>query len=90
MKRARRIPPALLRKTVTRPRYSLADLLLQIPEGAPIDVEWDTMPAVGQEIEPAPATLRSIRAMKRFRRKQRRKRVGRGIELRHLIDDGRA
>lgn len=63
MKRARRIPPSLVRKAIIRQRYSLADLLLQIPEGAPIDGEWDAMPPVGREIEPALDTLRSIRAM---------------------------
>lgn len=89
MKRARRIPPLRLRKCV-RPRYKLADLIAQMPDGAPIDVAWDTMPAVGREIEPPAATLRTIRAMKRFMRTQRKrqKRTG-GADLREQINDGR-
>lgn len=92
MKRARRTPPSLAHKTSARPHYSLADLLPQIPEGAPIDAEWDAIPLVGRELEPAVDTLRTIRAMQRFMRKQQRqrKRLGRGICLRRLIDEGRA
>lgn len=90
MKRAHRTPPSFVHKTVVRPRYSLAEMLLQIPEGAPIDEEWKTMPAVGREVEPTAVTLRTIRAMQRFIRNLRRKRAGRGINLRRLIDDGRA
>jgi len=91
MKRARRTPSSLARRTVARPRYSLASLLLQMPkDGAPIDAEWDAMPLVGRELEPAVDTLRTIRAIKRFMRKQQRQRLGRGICLRRLIDEGRA
>lgn len=91
MKRARRrIPPSFTRNAVIQPRYCLADLLLQMPEGAPIYVAWDAMSPVGREIEPASATLRSVRAMRRFMRKQQRKLVGRGIDLRRLLEDGRA
>lgn len=60
-----------------------------MPDGAPIDEERETMPLVGREVEPAAVTLRTIRAMQRFIRKQRRKRAGRGISLRRLIDEGR-
>lgn len=90
MKRARRRPPSLVHKTFTRPRYSLADLLLQMPDGAPIDAEWEASQAIGREIEPAVLTLRAVQAMKRFMRQQQRKRAGRGISLRRLIDEGRA
>ena len=48
------------------------------------------MPPVGREIEPAPATLRTIRAMQRFMRRQQRKRIGLGIKLRRMIYDVRA
>lgn len=89
MKSARRTPPSLAHKTAVRPRYTLAEMLLQIPKGDPFDEEWEAMPPVGREIEPAADTLRTIRAMKRFMRKLRRKRVGRGINLRRLIDEGR-
>lgn len=89
MKRARRIPPSFVHKVVVRPRYSLAEMLQQIPEGAPIDEDWETMPAVGREVEPAAVTLRTIRAMQRFMRKQQRKRVGRCVNLRRLIEEGR-
>jgi len=89
MKRARRTPPSHAHKIVARPRYSLADLLLQMPEGAPIDEEWEFMRPVGREVEPAAVTRRTIRAMQRFMRKQLRNRVGRGINLRQLIDEGR-
>lgn len=89
MKRARRTPPSHTRKIVARPRYSLADLLLQMPEGAPIDEEWETIRPVGREVEPAAVTRRTILAMQRFMRKQLRKRVGKGINLRQLIDEGR-
>jgi hypothetical protein len=82
MKRARRTPPSHAHKTVARLRYCLADLLLQMPEGAPID-------EVGREVEPAAVTRRTIRAMQRFMRKQLRNRVGSGINLRQLIDEGR-
>lgn len=85
MKRARRIPPSFARKAIARLRYRLSDLLLQMPEGVPIDAEWEAMSPVGGEIEPAVATLRTIRAMQRFMRK----RAGRSIELRGLIDEGR-
>lgn len=44
---------ALLHKAVVSPRYSLAEILQQIPGGAPIDEEWETMPEVGMEVEPA-------------------------------------
>lgn len=90
MKRAHRIPPSFVHNAVARPRYSLAELLLQIPEGAPIDAEREAMPPVGREIEPAPATLRTIRAMQRLLRKQQRKLAGRGIDVRRLIDEERA
>ena len=90
MKRARRIPPPFVQKAVVRPRYSLAELLLQMPEGSPIDEEWENIPPVGSEVEPAAATLRTIRAMHRFMRQQQRKRAGGGISLRRLIDEGRA
>lgn len=60
-----------------------------MPEGAPIDEEWETMRPVGREVEPAVLKLRTIRAMQRFMRKQLRKRVGRDINLRQLIDEGR-
>lgn len=90
MKRARRTPPSFVHKAVVRPRYSLTEMLLQIPEGAHIvDEEWGTLPPVGREIEPAAATLRAVQAMKRFMRQQR-KRSGRAINLRRLIDEGRA
>ena len=89
MKRARRTPPSHAPKIVARLRYSLADLLLQMPEGAPIDEEWETMRPVGREVEQAAVTLRTTRAMQRFMRKQFRNRVGRGINLRQLIDEGR-
>ena len=90
MKRARRIPPSLIRQAVTRPRYGLGELLLEMPEGAPVDLEWDAMPLVGREIKPPPASMRAVRAMQRFLRKQQRKRIGRSIDLRRLIDEGRA
>lgn len=77
MKRARRRPPSLVHKAVARPRYSLADLLLQIPDGAPIDAEWEAVQPVGREVEPAAVTLRTIRVMQRFQRKQQRRRSGR-------------
>lgn len=89
MKRARRSPPSFAQKAVARPRYSLAELILQIPKGAPIDEEWETMRPVGREVEPAVVTLRTIRAIRRFMRKQRRKQAGRGVDLRRLIDEGR-
>lgn len=89
MKRARRIPPSFAHKSVAKPRYRLGDLLLQIPGNTPIDTEWEAMPPVGREIELAVTTLRTIRAMKRFMRKQQRKQLNRGIDLRHLIDEGR-
>jgi len=89
MKRARRTPPSHAHKIVARPRYSLADLLFQMPEGIPIDKDWETMRLVGREVEPALDTLRTIRAMQRFMRKQLRKKVGRGISLRQLVDEGR-
>lgn len=83
MKLARRLPPSLLRKISCRPRYNLAEMLLNTPEGDPIESEWDEMPIVGREVEPAPATLRSIRSMRRFLRKLKRnrqaKKLGRGI-----------
>lgn len=90
MKRARRTPPSFVHKAVVRPRYSLAEILLQIPEGAPIDEQWEPMPPVGREVEVAAVTLRTIRAMQRFMRRQQQKRVGRGIDLHRLIDEGRA
>ncbi|MBS1198184.1 MAG: hypothetical protein H6R18_1969 [Proteobacteria bacterium] len=67
----------------------MAELLLQLTEGAPIDEEWETLPPVGREVESAAVTLRTIRAMQRFMRKRQRKRVGRGINLRRLIEEGR-
>lgn len=90
MRRARRIPPSLSRQAVSRPHYCLADLLMESPGGAPIDVEWEAMEPVGREIEPAPASLRAVQAMKRFMRRQQRKHAGRGVNLRRLIDEGRA
>jgi len=89
MKRARRTPPSHTHKIVARPRYSLADLLLQMPEGIPIDEEWESMRLVGREVEPALDTLRTIRAMQRFMCKQFRNKVGRAINLRQLVDEGR-
>lgn len=89
MKRARRIPPSFAHKVVAKPRYSLGDLLLQIPEDIPINTEWEAMPPVGREIDPAVTTLRTIRLMKRFMRKQQRKQLNRGIDLRHLVNEGR-
>lgn len=59
---------------MNRPRYNLATMLLQIPEGEPICDEWDAMPLMGREIELAPVTLRSIRAMRRFLRTLKRNR----------------
>lgn len=79
MKRARRRPPALTRP-VAKPRYSLAQLLLDMPEGPPILREWDTMPPVGREVEPGPATLCTIRATRRFLRELKRKRAARGLK----------
>lgn len=64
MKRAHRIPSSPLRKAVPRKRCSLAEMLLQIPEGDPIDAERDAMLSVVRELEPAPVILRSIRAMR--------------------------
>lgn len=90
MKRARRTPPSLANKAAVRPRYSLAEMLLKIPAGAPFDEEWETMPPMGREVEPAVVTLRTIQAMKRFIRQQKRKRAGRVICLRRQIDEGRA
>jgi hypothetical protein len=89
MKRARRTPPSLVHKIVARPRYSLADLLLQMPDGAPIDTEWEATQPIGREVEQVMLTLRAVQAMKRFMRQQQRKRAGRGICLRRLIDEGR-
>lgn len=90
MRLARRIPPSLLRKSITRPRYSLAEMLLRIPEGDAIEREWEAMPAVTHEIESAPLTLRSLRSMRRFLRKLKRnrqgKKLGRG-NVRHSIFD---
>lgn len=81
MKRARRLPVSL-RRQAKKPRMNLAAFLMTIPEGDPIDREWDEMPAVGREIEPAPVTLRSILAMRRFlrgvKRRRQRKRLGGG------------
>lgn len=77
MKRSRRWPQSLIRKAALRKKYSLAKLLLKIPEGDPIVDEWDTMPLVGNEIEAPLTTLRSIRAMRRFLRKLKRNRHGR-------------
>lgn len=92
MKPARRIPPSLLRKISSRRRYSLAEMLLNIPEGDPIEREWGEMPAVGREVEPAPATLRSIRSMRRFLRKLKRnrqaKKLGKGIARHCFLDKG--
>jgi antitoxin component of MazEF toxin-antitoxin module len=34
----------------TKPRYKLADLLAQMPRGAPAIYGWDEMPPVGKEI----------------------------------------
>lgn len=89
MKRARRTPPSLAHKAAVRPRYSLADLLLQMPDGAPINAEWEAIQPIGRELEPTAITLRSVRAMRKFMRKQQ-KRASRGINLRRLINDGRA
>lgn len=77
MKRSRRRPLSLIRKATLRKKCSLAELLLKIPEGDPIVDEWDGMPLVGNEIEVPPATLRLIRAMRRFLRKLKRNRQGR-------------
>lgn len=33
----------------TRPRYTLADLLAEMPDGLPRIADWDEMPAVGLE-----------------------------------------
>lgn len=90
MKRARRTPPSLVHKIVALPRYSLADLLLQMPDGAPIDAEWEASQPLGREVEQAVLTLRAVQAMKRFMRQQQRKRAVRGVSLRRLIDEGRA
>lgn len=81
MKRARRTPPSFAHNAAVRPRYSLAEMLLQIPEGAPIDEEWETMQPVGREVEPSAVTLHTIRVMQRFIRKLRKKRAGRGISF---------
>jgi hypothetical protein len=88
MKRARRKPPSHAPKTVTRPRYSLADLLLEMPDGVPIDAEWEAIQPVGKEVESAALTMRTIRATRRFMRKQR-KLAGRSLNPRRLIDEGR-
>lgn len=47
MKWARLLAPSLIRKAAMRSRCSLAEFLLKIPEGDPIDREWDAMPLVG-------------------------------------------
>lgn len=88
MKRARRTPPSHTRKIVARPRYRLTELL-QMPDGPLIDAAWETIRPVGREVEPAAATLRNVRAMQRFMRKQLRKRAGGAVELRRLVDEGR-
>lgn len=90
MKRARRTPPSFFRVTSRRPRYHLAGLLLAMPEELPRLEGWDDMPAVGREIEPAPMSLRAVQAMQRFIRAQKRRRMGAGVELRKLIEEGRA
>jgi antitoxin ChpS len=33
----------------TRPRYKLADLMAEMPDGLPRAKEWDDMPSVGLE-----------------------------------------
>lgn len=78
MKRARRTPPSFVHNAAVRPRYSLAEMLLRIPKGAPFGEEWETIPPVGREVERAAVTLRTIRAMQRFIRKLRRKRSVKG------------
>ncbi len=35
---------------VAKPRYKLADLLAEMPDGLPMVEGWDAMPAVGKEI----------------------------------------
>jgi len=90
MKRAHRTPPSFYRVVPSRPRYHLADLLLAMPEKLPRVEGWDDMPAVGREIEPAPMSLRAVQAMLRFMRAQKRRRRGAGVDLRKLIEEGRA
>lgn len=38
------------KRILQKPRYSLAEIILQMPEGLPIDREWDEAPPVGREI----------------------------------------
>lgn len=88
MKRARRTPPSLVHKIVVRPHCNQANLLLQMPDDAPIDAEWEATQPIGRVVEQAVLAQRAVQAMKRFMRQQR-KRAGRGISLRRLIDEGR-
>lgn len=38
------------KRILPKPKYSLAEIILQMPEGLPIDREWDEAPPVGREI----------------------------------------
>jgi antitoxin component of MazEF toxin-antitoxin module len=44
------ISPEALLLRVARPRYKLADLLAEMPEGLPRAEGWEDMPPVGREI----------------------------------------
>jgi hypothetical protein len=90
MKRARRTPPSFFRVVPRRPRYHLAELLLDIPEEIPRVEGWDGMPAVGREIESASMSFSAVQAMRRFVRAQKRRRRVTEVELRKLIEQGRA
>ena len=59
MKRARRIPHVLIFSAVSKLRNNLADLLLKIPEGDPIDTERGALPSGVSEADRVPNTLRS-------------------------------
>jgi len=43
--------PCMTVQPARRPRYSLAQLLAEMPEGLPRLPEWENMPPAGQELD---------------------------------------
>lgn len=52
-------------ETPTRPRYSLADLMAEMPQGLPRVEGWDEMPSVGSEMSPDRGTAERLSAERR-------------------------